>query len=226
MAVVRPDSHRYSFRNICSTGGDFGRLASAFELIELDGKPALAVSYVNAMHVGIVVLMSVVAIIASFTTVYTYRTGDGFESAWLFLVVALLFGSFLFEVVIGTYRRGFIALTPEGIRHRGWSFASFMPWEAVWDVGFFMLKRPNLGIKVKSGFENSATWRRTALLWRVEERPTGASMCIDLIYVDAVPGSLKAVLDYYLHNENMRSELGAASSLLHARQISRSVVNE
>ncbi len=195
------------------------RQASAFELIELDGKSALAVNYVNAMHVGIVVLMGVVAITASFTTVYTYRTGSGFESAWLFLVVSLLFGSFLFEVAIGTYRRGSIAVTPEGIRNRGWSFVSFMPWEAVWDVGFFMLKRPNLVIDVKSELENSVTWRRTALLWRVEKRPIGASMYIDLIYVDAVPVSLKAVLDYYLQNENMRSELGTASSLLHARQI-------
>lgn len=56
---------------------------------------------------------------------------DGIGGTVFFGVVALYFWSYPIAAAAGRLRPGSITFTLQGIHHRGWSFESFVPWEAV-----------------------------------------------------------------------------------------------
>lgn len=129
----------------------------------------------------------------------------------------LLFASFLFLVVLRIVRPGAVLLTPEGVRHRGWSFDSYLPWESVAGVkpaynGHRMI--------LLIGFANAQWTRRyTTPIWRIDKLPP-----VPMIELDCRKFAMDDVLllhfvSFYTNNPTMRAELGtdAARARFEAR---------
>lgn len=135
----------------------------------------------------------------------------------IFGALGLLFASFLFLVVLRRVRPGAVLLTPDGIRHRGWSFDSYLPWESVAGVkAAYSDHRMVLLI----GFANAQWTRRyTTLIWRIDKLPP-----VPMIELDCRKFAMDDVLllhfvSFYTNNPTMRAELGtdAARARFEAR---------
>ncbi|MCD7052179.1 hypothetical protein LRS58_15780 [Rhodococcus sp. BH2-1] len=124
----------------------------------------------------------------------------------VFGVVGALFGSFLVLVVLRRVRQGSVLLTPDGVRHRGWSFDSYLPWESVAGVqpahnGHRMI--------LLIGFTNAQWTRRyTTPIWRIDKLPP-----VPMIELDCRKFAMEGLLllhfvRYYANNPAMRGELG------------------
>lgn len=153
--------------------------------------------------------------------IYFNAPTSGFPGASvIFGVLGALFVSFLVLVVLRLVRPGAVQLTPDGIRHRGWSFESYLPWESVAGVKpAFNGHRMILLI----GFANACWSRRyTTLIWRVDKLPP-----VPMIELDCRKFAMDDVLlvhfvSYYADNPSMRGELGtdAARARFESRDFS------
>ncbi|WP_241566098.1 hypothetical protein [Prescottella agglutinans] len=103
-------------------------------------------------------------------------------------------------------RPGAVLLTPDGIRHRGWSFESYLPWESVAGAkpaynGYRMI--------LLIGFANAHWTRRyTTPIWRIDKLPP-----VPMIELDCRKFAMDDVLllhfvSFYANNPAMRAELG------------------
>lgn len=128
----------------------------------------------------------------------------------IFGSLGLLFASFLFLVVLRLVRPGAVLLTPEGVRHRGWSFESYLPWDSVAGV------KPAYNghrIVLLIGFANAHWTRRyTTPIWRIDKLPP-----VPMIELDCRKFAMDDVLllhfvSFYAHNPAMRAELGTAAA--------------
>ncbi|NKR58040.1 hypothetical protein GS485_24945 [Rhodococcus hoagii] len=135
----------------------------------------------------------------------------------VFGVLGALFGSFLVLVVLRRVRSGAVLLAPDGIRHRGWSFDSYLSWESVAGVkAAYSDHRMVLLI----GFANAQwTCRYTTPIWRIDKLPP-----VPMIELDCRKFAMDDVLllhfvSFYANNPAMRGELGtdAARSRFEAR---------
>ncbi|ORL10416.1 hypothetical protein [Prescottella equi] len=124
----------------------------------------------------------------------------------IFGVLGALFVSFLVLVALRLVRPGAVQLTPDGIRHRGWSFESCLPWESVAGVkpaynGHRMI--------LLIGFANAHWTRRyTTPIWRIDKLPP-----VPMIELDCRKFAMDDVLllhfvSFYANNPAMRAELG------------------
>ncbi|RVW08235.1 hypothetical protein EGT67_17680 [Prescottella agglutinans] len=124
----------------------------------------------------------------------------------IFSVLGILFASFLVLVVSRLVRPGAVLLTPDGIRHRGWSFESYLPWESVAGAkpaynGYRMI--------LLIGFANAHWTRRyTTPIWRIDKLPP-----VPMIELDCRKFAMDDVLllhfvSFYANNPAMRAELG------------------
>ncbi|NKR43384.1 hypothetical protein GS503_21705 [Rhodococcus hoagii] len=128
----------------------------------------------------------------------------------VFGVLGALFGSFLVLVVLRRVRPGSVLLTPDGVRHRGWSFDSYLPWESVAGVkAAYSDHRMVLLI----GFANAQWTRRyTTPIWRIDKLPP-----VPMIELDCRKFAMDDVLllhfiRFYADNPAMRGELGAVAA--------------
>lgn len=87
----------------------------------------------------------------------------------VFGVTGVLFVSFLVVVMLRLVRPGAVWLTPDGIRHPGWSLDSYLQWEAVAGV------KPAYSdhrMVLLIGFANVQWTRRyTTPIWRIDKLP-------------------------------------------------------
>ncbi|RVW02688.1 hypothetical protein [Rhodococcus xishaensis] len=153
--------------------------------------------------------------------IYLNAPTSGIPGASVVLgVLGSVFASFLVLVVSGLIRPGSVEFTPDGIRHRGWSFESFLPWESVAGVkpaynGHRMI--------LLIGFANAQwTSRYTTPVWRIDKLPP-----VPMIELDCRKFAMQDVLlfhfvSFYASNPAMRVELGtdAARARFEARDFS------
>ncbi|WP_064058183.1 hypothetical protein [Prescottella equi] len=124
----------------------------------------------------------------------------------VFGVVGALFGSFLVLVVLRRVRQGSVLLIPDGVRHRGWSFDSYLPWESVAGV---QLAHNGHRMILLIGFTNAQWTRRcTTPIWRIDKLPP-----VPMIELDCRKFAMDDVLllhfvRFYADNPAMRGELG------------------
>ncbi|WJJ09970.1 hypothetical protein P9990_15400 [Prescottella equi] len=152
--------------------------------------------------------------------IYLSATTSGVPGASvIFGVLGALFVSFLVLIVVRLVRPGAVQLTPDGIRHRGWSFESYLPWESVAGVkpaynGHRMI--------LLIGFANAHWTRRyTTPIWRIDKLPP-----VPMIELDCRKFAMDDVLllhfvSFYANNPAMRAELGtdAARARFEAREL-------
>ncbi len=124
----------------------------------------------------------------------------------IFGVLGALFVSFLVLVALRLVRPGAVQFTPDGIRHRGWSFDSYLPWASVAGVKpAYSGHRMILLIR----FANAHWARRyTTPIWRIDELPP-----VPMVELDCRKFAMDDVLllhfvSFYASNPAMRAELG------------------
>lgn len=128
----------------------------------------------------------------------------------VFGLLGALFVSFLVLVVFRLIRPGAVQLTPEGIRHRGWSFESYLPWESVAGVKpAFNGHRMILLI----GFANAHWARRyTTPIWRIDKLPPVPMIELDCRKFAMDDVRLLHFLSFYADDPAMRAELGTGAA--------------
>ncbi|WP_236721771.1 hypothetical protein [Prescottella equi] len=128
----------------------------------------------------------------------------------VFGVLGALFGSFLVLVVLRRVRPGSVLLTPGGVRHRGWSFDSYLPWESVAGV---KAAYSDHRMVLLLGFANAQWTRRyTTPIWRIDKLPP-----VPMIELDCRKFAMDDVLllhfiRFYADNPARRGELGAVAA--------------
>ncbi|AXB45110.1 hypothetical protein [Amycolatopsis albispora] len=130
-------------------------------------------------------------------------------------LAALFFGSFLVLVAAGRFRRGEVRLSPEGIRHRGWSYTSFLPWTAFAGGKATFRGTPYV---LAIAYAN-APWERKqyAPLWRIDRLPPKPMIAVNCAAFAIDRTLLYHFIMFYLDNPAARAELGTERSLQRAR---------
>lgn len=123
--------------------------------------------------------------------------------------------SFLVVVAARRVRCGEIQLTPTGIFHRGWSFDSYLPWEAVAGATD---SYPGYRAILVVGYAN-AVWQRRYMtrLWRIDRLPTVPLIEVDCRKFAIDEALLFHLVLYYANNPSARTELGTAVAIERAR---------
>lgn len=127
-------------------------------------------------------------------------------AAVIFGVLGLLFVSFLVLVVLRLVRPGAVLLTPYGIRHRGWTFDSYLPWDSVAGT-----KPAYNGHRVVLliGFANAQWTRRyTTPIWRIDKLPPVPMIELDCRKFAMDDVQLLQFVSFYANNPAVRAELG------------------
>lgn len=90
---------------------------------------------VTQVRYSLVAFICLVAQMSCFASIFVLATVDYARSG--ITAAAVAFGglgagtaTFVVAVLSGRVRRGRLTLSPEGIEQRGWTFSSFLPWEA------------------------------------------------------------------------------------------------
>lgn len=126
--------------------------------------------------------------------------------AVIFGVLGLLFVSFLVLVVLRLVRPGAVLLTPDGIRHRGWSFDSYLPWDSVAGT------KPAYNghrMVLLIGFANAQwTSRYTTPIWRIDKLPPVPMIEMDCRKFAMDDVQLLHFVSFYANNPAQRAELG------------------
>ncbi|MGC7093675.1 hypothetical protein ACPZ19_03330 [Amycolatopsis lurida] len=136
--------------------------------------------------------------------------------AALCAVAALYFGGFLVLVAIGRVRRGGVVLSPRGIHQRGWTFSSFLPWDAVVAGKAATFRGAPCVLVVASA---NARWdrRQHARLWKVDKLPPTPMIAINCAAFAIDRALLYHFVQFYIDHPAARAELGTERGLRRAR---------
>lgn len=136
-------------------------------------------------------------------------------AAVVFGFLGLFLATFLVAVAARLVRPGYIRLTRDGILHRGWSFESYLPWEAVAGAkaaynGYRMV--------LVIGYAN-AVWKRgyTTPLWKIDKLPPVPMIEVDCRKFAIDEALLFHLVTHYANNSDTRAELGTDAAVERAR---------
>ncbi|WP_240794867.1 hypothetical protein [Rhodococcus zopfii] len=129
---------------------------------------------------------------------------------WVSPVLALLgvpCVAFVVEVLLGRIRGGSLLLGPDGIRQRGWTVESYLPWVSVAGVRADHHGYPETWVLGTP----AAAWakRRTSRIFRLDRMPVEPMIEVDSRRFDIDPVLLHRVLEFYARFPEMRRELGS-----------------
>ncbi|HET8994239.1 MULTISPECIES: hypothetical protein [unclassified Rhodococcus (in: high G+C Gram-positive bacteria)] len=160
-----------------------------------------------SVFVALVSMVGCAAALAVGAAVEVFLFNNGIP--WVSLVLALLgvpCVAFVIEVALGRLAVGALVLSADGIRQRGWSFESYLPWMSVAGVQALDFGYPETWVEGTT----TAAWarRRTSALFRLDRFPETPRIEIDSrrYAVDAV--LLHRMLEFYTCHPAARSELG------------------
>lgn len=126
--------------------------------------------------------------------------------------------SFFVPVVLGAVRSGEVLLTADGIRQRGWSFHSYLPWNSIASVAATTYAHKTILVVAYA----NATWehRYTTRFWRIDRLPP-----IPMLELDCSKFAIDAAVVYgltafYFDNPESRVELGTDAALARGREYS------
>jgi hypothetical protein len=123
---------------------------------------------------------------------------------------ALVFGSYLVDVVTGRLAVGYVALGPDGVRQRGRSFESFLPWDSVHRVRRVHVDVPTVVIV---GYPDGVWERRRTSLWKIDRFPDIVMMEADAGISALPPALVLEVLAFYVAHPEARHELGTPAAI-------------
>ena len=130
-------------------------------------------------------------------------------------LLGAFFALFFVALVLVQIRRGEVALSRDGIRQRGWSFESYLPWDAI--AGG---KAAYNGYRMVLVFAYAnATWERrvTTWPWRIDRLPPVPMFELDCRKFDVDPVLLCHLVRFYADTPAARDELGTEVPLERVR---------
>ncbi|MDI6628410.1 MAG: hypothetical protein QME72_11885 [Rhodococcus sp. (in: high G+C Gram-positive bacteria)] len=133
----------------------------------------------------------------------------GFTSGgvgWVLAAMGLSMASFLIPILLRSIRNGYLELSDDGIRHRGWAFDIQVPWVDVRDTAVVVESYPLVLVRVDEMAKMNR--RFTTLLWRIEIMPKGKYIELDCRRFDVHPVALEQWIRFYIDNPEVRVELG------------------
>lgn len=145
-------------------------------------------------------------------------------SAWtlLLLLPLAVFLAHLTNIAAGRVARGGLELTPDGVMHRGWSFSTFIPWDAVERT------MPVVGgrfLVLAAGAEGVVSTERTTW-WRFDSpRQVGGTpaLWIDESRFRFDAELLHVLISHYAAHPLDRRTLGTADAVDRARSLEAQV---
>jgi hypothetical protein len=128
----------------------------------------------------------------------------------LFAMVAIVFGSFLVDVAMGRLTAGYVALSPDGVRQRGRSLESFLPWDSVHRVLRVHVDVPTVII---NGYPGAVWERRRTSLWKIDRFPNMVAVDVDGGTSALPPALVLDALAFYVAHPRARAELGTPAAI-------------
>jgi len=140
----------------------------------------------------------------------------------ILLLVAVPCPVFLAEVALGHVRSTSLVLAPDGIRSRGWSAESYLPWISVRRVRMVHHGFPEVLVEGDEG----AAWarRRTSRLFSFDRIPGSPRIEVDARRFAVDPELLHRFLTLYAEQPQLRRELGTPAAAERLRSGSLQVV--
>ncbi len=165
-----------------------------------------------SVFVALVAMVGCAAALAVGAAVEVFLFNSGIP--WVSLVLALLgvpCVAFVGEVALGRLAVGALVLSADGIRQRGWSFESYLPWMSVARVQALDYGYPETWVEGTT----TAAWarRRTSTLFRLDRFPEAPRIEIDSRRYAVDPVLLHRILEFYIANPAARRELGTARAV-------------
>jgi len=156
----------------------------------------------------LVAMVGCAAALAVGAAVEIFVFSSGFP--WVSPVLALLgvpCVAFVVEVLLGHIRSGSLLLGPDGVRQRGWTVESYLPWVSVAGVRADHHGYPESWVLGTP----TAAWarRRTSRIFRLDRMPGEPMIEVDSRRFDIDPVLLHRVLEFYARFPEMRRELGS-----------------
>ncbi|MCZ4558166.1 hypothetical protein O4215_21630 [Rhodococcus maanshanensis] len=148
--------------------------------------------------------------------IFLNTRGQGFPGASvIFGIFGLGCAGYLVAVMTGRLRRGSLMLSPDGIRQRGWSFESNLPWAAVAGAKAVHYQFPEILVIAYS----NAIWkpRYTTRFFRIDRLPPVPMIEVDTFQFAIDPVLLHHLVSYYANNAETRAELGTDAAISRAR---------
>lgn len=160
-------------------------------------------STVRYNPVGLRLLVVIVSSLSTCTIALGFTSGG---AGWLLAVMGLSMASFLIPILLRRIRSGYLELSDNGIRHRGWAFDLLVPWVDIRDTAVVVESYPLVLVRVDELAKMNR--RFTTLLWRIELMPKGQYIELDCRRFDIHPVALEQWIRFYIDNPEARVELG------------------
>jgi hypothetical protein len=148
-------------------------------------------STVRYNPVGLRLLAVIVSSLSTCTIAMGFTSGG---AGWLLAAMGLSLASFLIPILLRWIRNGYLELSDDGIRHRGWAFDLLVPWVDIRDTAVVVVESyPMVLVRVDELAKMNR--RFTTLLWRIELMSEGQYIELDSRRFD-------------IHHPEARVELG------------------
>jgi hypothetical protein len=180
------------------------------------GVAVTQIRYSASVLALIAALMATLALFCGGGAVEIYLNTDGFPgSSIIFGAIGAFGAAFLLALAVGRVQRGSLFLGEDGIRQRGWSFESYLPWSSVAGA-----------VAVHHGFPqtlvigySNAQWesRYTTRIFGIDRLPKAPLIELDPRQFACDPVLLHHLVSYYVRNPAARSELGTDVALARIR---------
>ncbi|MDI9895974.1 hypothetical protein QM797_14710 [Rhodococcus sp. IEGM 1381] len=164
-------------------------------------------STVRYNPVGLRLLVVVVVSLSTCMIAMGFTSGG---VGWVFAAMGLSMASFLIPILLRKIRNGYLGLSDDGIRHRGWAFDIQVPWVDIRDTAVVMESTPLVLVRVDELAKMNR--RFTTFLWRIEVMPKGKYIELDCRRFDIHPEALEQWIRFYIDNPEARIELGTAAA--------------
>lgn len=182
---------------------------------------ALVIAYGRPVFAVLVVIVGIVVLLTGGVAVailIATGAGTGSGGAIIPALCGVYMASFLVDIATSRVQRGSLTLSPEGVRQRGWSYESYLSWDAV--IGGKAAYYDHRKILIFA-YSNAAWERRpTTRLWRIDRLPPVPMMELDCRKLDIDPVVLFHLVMFYVGNPPARAELGTDAPLRRLQQSS------
>jgi hypothetical protein len=184
----------------------------------IDGAPVTQVRYSALVFQLMAALMATMAALCGggAVEIFLNTRGEGFPGASIiFGAIGLFCGLYLVAVLTGRLQRGSLVLSPDGIRQRGWSFESYLPWASVAGATPVHHGFPETLVIAYS----NTVWKRryTTRFFRTDRLPLSPLIEVDTRQFAIDPVLLHHLVSYYANNPETRAELGTDAAISRAR---------
>ena len=164
-------------------------------------------STVRYNPVGLRLLIVIVSSLSTCMIAMGFTSGG---AGWVLAAMGLSMASFLVPILLRSIRNGYLELSDDGIRHRGWAFDLLVPWLDIRDTAVVVESYPMVLIRVDELAKMNR--RFTTMLWRVELMPKGQYIELDCRRFDIHPATLEQWIRCYIDNPEARVELGTEAA--------------